>query len=43
MEWIFLTVVFGLGFIYDIVNRICECKEKNNKEREEDKYKDILL
>lgn len=44
MEWIFLTVLFICAFIYEIIDRICECKEKcNNKRSKDDKYKDILL
>lgn len=43
MEWIFLTVVFSLGFIYEIVDRICECKERKKGRSEVDKYRDFLL
>lgn len=43
MEWIFLTVVFGLGFVYEIVDRICECRERKYGGSEVDKYKDFLL
>lgn len=32
MGWIFLMVVFGGFFVSEIADRICECKEKCNKE-----------